>query len=498
MVCQDTQIRRLYRFMQKEKSLAKAACKAGIDVKTARKYKKLQKLPSEVKAERHWRTRHDGFADVWPEVTSFLSTNPGFEAKTLFEHMQRTYPGRFADGQLRTFQRRVKQWRAQEGPGKEVYFTQEHNPGELCQSDFSHLNDLQITIAGQHFKHMIYHFVLTWSNWETGTVCFSESFESLSEGLQNALWELGSIPKAHQIDRMSAAVPNNSESDEFTIRYQAILAHYKLTGKRINAGQPNENGDIEQRHYRFKRALNQALLLRGSRDFVDQESYEAFLRQLFKQLNRNRQDKLAEELKIMRSLPAGRLESCKRLRVKVNQASLVRINYNNYSVHSRLIGEYVNIRLYANYLEVWYGQKCIESMPRLHGRSKHHVQYRHIIDWLVRKPGAFMNYRYKQDLFPSHRFRIAYDRLCENIPSRASKEYLRILHLAAKERETLVDAALAELMAANKKISYGVVKSMVADSQSLVTHKDVHIDAVKINAYDGLLPRHAGPTEAVL
>src|SRR5690606_15796915 len=143
----------------------------------------------------------------------------GLEAKTLFEDLQRRYPAQFQDGQLRTLQRRVKQWRALEGPPKEVFFPQEHHPGELCQSDFTHMTALGVTIGGQRFEHLIYHFVLTYSNWETGTICFSESFESLSEGLQRALWQLGGVPKAHRTDRLSAAVHKDLSPEVFTDRY---------------------------------------------------------------------------------------------------------------------------------------------------------------------------------------------------------------------------------------------------------------------------------------
>ena len=122
-----------------------------MDVKTARKYLRARRLPSEMKAERHWRTRHDGFAEVWSEIQEQLRTNPGLEAKTIFAALQRQYPERFADGQLRTLQRRIKQWRATEGPAHEVYFVQEHRPGELCESDFTHLTELAVTIGGQPF-----------------------------------------------------------------------------------------------------------------------------------------------------------------------------------------------------------------------------------------------------------------------------------------------------------------------------------------------------------
>jgi len=171
---------------QTEKNFGIAAIKAGMDEKTARKYRKLEKLPSELQKQHTWRTRQDPFEDVWHEVKSMLEINPGLEAKTLFEDLQRRSPGRFSDGQLRTLQRRIKIWRASEGPPKEVFFTQVHTPGQLSQSDFTSMNKLGITIGGQPFDHLVYHFVLTYSNWETGTICFSESFESLSEGLQNA------------------------------------------------------------------------------------------------------------------------------------------------------------------------------------------------------------------------------------------------------------------------------------------------------------------------
>lgn len=189
-----------------------AAAKAGMDVKTARKYLRTRRLPSERKVERHWRTRPDGFSDVWPEIAERLSTNPGLEAKTLFAALQREYPERFVEGQLRTLQRRIKRWRASEGPAQEVYFVQEHRAGELCESDFTHLTDLGITLAGQPFPHMLYHFVLTYSNWETGTICQSESFASLSEGLQNALWEVGggAVAASHRSDDGGGQQPDRA------------------------------------------------------------------------------------------------------------------------------------------------------------------------------------------------------------------------------------------------------------------------------------------------
>ncbi|MCK4393064.1 IS21 family transposase, partial [Candidatus Bipolaricaulota bacterium] len=252
----DQQVRLLMKLSKTEKTLSIAAVKAGMDEKTARKYRGLKRLPSKVQVEHTWRTRKDPFANVWAELEEKLGNNPGLQANTLFEDLQRRYPGEFADGQLRTLQRRVKAWRGLNGPGKEVFFPQKHKPGVLCQSDFTHMDSLGVTIMGQPFDHLMYHFVLTYSNWETGTICFSESFESLAQGLQNALWELGGVPVVHQLDRMSAAVSNLSKRKEFTKRYEALLRHYGIEGRKIQAGKANENGDVEQRHYRFKVALD--------------------------------------------------------------------------------------------------------------------------------------------------------------------------------------------------------------------------------------------------
>lgn len=482
----DRQVRRLRELIQKH-GLSVAAAKAGMDEKTARKYLRQGKLPSECRGDRWWRTREDAFEEVWPELSDLLSVNPGLEAKTLFGHLQRKYRGRFQDGQLRTLQRRVKRWRALEGPAREVFFEQVHDPGKLCQSDFTHMSSLGIRIGGEQFDHLIYHFVLPYSNWETGTICFSESFESLSQGLQNALWELGGVPVEHQSDRMSAAVHRMDHPEEFTQKYRGLLKHYGLEGRKIQTGKANENGDVEQRHYRFKQAVDQALMLRGSRDFVDRAEYVRFLQDLFVQLNAGRRDRLFEELTVLRSLPAVRLPAVRRVRSRVRGGSTIRVLRNVYSVPSRLIGEEVEARVGTEEIEVWYGQRKVEQFPRLRGAGKHRIDYRHIIEWLVRKPGAFENYRYREELFPTSRFRMVYDQLREvQGPAVGTREYLEVLRLAAKEGELLVDGALQSVLDSGDVITAdGIGALLEKKSGRAVT--DVAVDAVDLDRYDGLL-----------
>ena len=375
----DRQVKRLCRALSSGKTLAQSADKANMDEKTARKYRDLGRLPSEVAPQRIWRTREDPFAEVWAEVHEQLETASGLEAKTLFGWLQGKYPGKFDDSQLRSFQRGVKRWRATAGPAKEVFFSQVHHPGRLCASDFTHMKSLGVTIVGQPFDHLVYHWVLTYSNWESITICFSESFESLSEGLQNAVWQLGGVPQRHRTDRMSLAVNNASNEKEFTQRYTGLLNYYGLEMEKIQPEEPNENGDAEQSHRRFKEAVEQLLLLRGHRDFESREAYQRFLKELVIARNAGRRKRLDEELSRLRRLPERRRESYKRLSLRVDRGSLIHADQNTYSVPSRLIGERVEVRLYVEHVEVWYAQKETERFPPIawteetpHQLSAHH------------------------------------------------------------------------------------------------------------------------------
>jgi hypothetical protein len=471
----------------REETLGTAATKSGMDEKTARKYLRSGKLPSQSKIPHTWKTRKDPFADVWKDIRELLGTTPDLEAKTIFEDLQRTHEGLFADGQLRTLQRKMKRWRALEGPGQETFFPQIHEPGDLGEMDFTSMNELKVTLGGLRFDHLVFHFVLTFSNWDTGTICFSESFESLSLGLQNALWELGGVPRKIRTDQLSAAVHQECWEEEFTPRYRALLRYYGTEGAKIRAHEAHENGDVEQRHNRFKRAVDQALMLRGSRDFSSRQEYEAFLRLIFARGNRGRQARFNEELGRLRTLPERRLDDFREIKVRVGPSSTIRAAHNTYSVSSRLIGEEVTVRLSGESLGILYGQTEVDRIPRLRGENGHKINYRHIIDGLVRKPGAFEHYRYQGDLFPTTRFRMAYDVLKETRPSRAAKEYLEILQLAAHESETGVDDALRAAFDAEAEISADMVKMILASKTPVLEVTRVEVHEIPLQSYDELL-----------
>jgi hypothetical protein len=427
-----------------------AAARAGMCERTARKYEKAGKLPSQMKKPRAHRTRTDPFVRDWPWVESQIKRDPALQVKTLFALLCEAFPGRYQEGQLRTLQRHVQAWRFRHGPEQEVMFPQQHVAGRMAQSDFTAMNSLGVTLGGTAFPHLVYHLVLTYSNVEAARVCFSESFEALAEGLEGCLWQIGGVPEVHRTDNLTAAVIDLDREGrhEFTKNYLALLAHYGMQPSANTGGLAHQNGDVEQSHFRFKDAVDQALRVRGSRDFTDRAAYERFIGELIRQRNLTRAQRFAEELPALRPLPATPLDFTRELKVRVSRFSLIRVLLNHYSVPSRLIGASLTVRVRSETLELYHGPVQVLILPRLSGRNRRRIDYRHLIWSLVRKPGAFANYCYREELFPTTTFRRAYDALLEATPTKADREYLRLLHLAASTSEAEVETVIAQLLEA--------------------------------------------------
>lgn len=266
----DAEVLRYMRERKKGTTQAVAATRAGMSVKTAHKYERTGKLPSQLKRPHTWRSRPNPFEADWPWVVEQLERDPALQATTLFALLCAMQPGKYRPTQVRTLQRHIATWRALHGPEQEVIFEQVHLPGERAQSDFTHMEDLEITIAGQPFPHLLFHLMLTYSHVEAVQICFGETFEALAEGIEHALWQLGGVPAQHRTDHLSAAIHHlpKEEQETFSERYQALMRHYGMAPTWNNAGIAHENGDVEQSHYRFKQAVDQALRVRGSRDFA--------------------------------------------------------------------------------------------------------------------------------------------------------------------------------------------------------------------------------------
>lgn len=466
-----------------------AAARAGMSERTARTYEHGGKLPSQLKGPHDWNTRQNPFEEDWPFVVEQLERDPARPRSTLFELLCQRHPGRYRPTQVRTLQRHIARWKALHGKPQEVIFEQVHTPGERAQSDFTHMEDLEVTIAGEPFPHLVYHFVLTYSNVEVASICFSETFEALAEGIEKAVWQIGGVPHQHRTDHLSAAVRQlrKEEKEEWTTRYQALMAHYGMQPTWNNQGIAHENGDVEQSHHRFKQAVDQALRARGNRDFADRGAYEHFVQTLVSKRNQTRSMPFEAERAALRPLPVAQLAPCKELRVTVSRFSTIQVLNNTYSVPSRLIGTRVLIRVRAETLEGYVGTSRAFTLPRLVGKKQHRIQYQHLIWSLVRKPGAFAAYRYREELFPTTTFRLAYDQLGQASDLRADREYVRILHLAASTSESEVETALSLLLETGKRPTFDAVRDLVSPPPASPVPQ-IEKPTLDLSSYDQLIP----------
>jgi hypothetical protein len=477
--------------MSKHGKIGKAAMKAGMDRKTGRKYIRVQKLPSQMRKVRNYRTRKDPFEQDWDMIEKMLGEAPELEGKALFYWLLEQKPSRYEEGQIRTFQRKVKKWRGMKGPDKEVFFSQEHRPGEAIQTDFTNCNKLGITINGETYDHLICHPVLPYSNWEWGTVCRSESMMALNRGIQEALFHLGRVPTYSQTDNSTAATHDlRTGKRDFNKDYVRFVQYFGMKPRTIAIGQSHQNGDVESLNNVIKKRLKQHLILRGNRNFESVEAYEKWVQQeVLTRANNLRSRKVTEEIAVMRPLMVKRLQSHKEDIVRVSRESTIRVMENTYSVPSRLIGERVRVQIHDDRVEIFYSNVQQLVVERLLGKKKHRIDYHHIIWSLVNKPGAFSRYRYREELFPSLIFRKAYDRLCESLGTgyKSDKNYLMILHQAAALNEADVETALELLLQEKQLPTFARVKELVQPRQAETPKMDP-LDP-NLSEYDNLLKK---------
>ena len=442
MTCTKEQIRKLFKYA-KILSQEAAADKAGISLRSARNYLKRGEL---VKPEWKYRKTHkDAFESVWPRIQTMLEAEPELQSQTLMQWLMDEYPDQFSWSQLRTLQRRLRRWLALEGPEKVVKFAQAHIPGKQSQSDWTHCDELEVTLNGKSFPHMLFHFMLPFSRWETASLSYSESFDNLTTGYIKAVNVLGGVPEEHRTDNLSAAVNNHGNRHVFNERWVAFLRHYGVDPSKNNPGESHENGSVEKSHDLLKNALSQALKLRGTRNFNSIAEYEQFVQRIIDQRNKGRRERVAQEMKVLKQLPVRDWSDPKEVDATVTSFSIISVEKALYSVPSRLIGRRLTVLIYPEIIRVFLGSTLVQENPRLQpGERK--INFRHLVASLLRKPGAFANYAYREELFPSVIFRRAYDQLKELVPQRADKEYISILHLAATQSELDVEAALETLL----------------------------------------------------
>lgn len=431
-----------------------SAIKAGMSRTTARKYLRQGDVMEQRQAPPARRTRVDPLEEVWPQALAMLREAPELEAKALFEYLAQSRPGGIKAGLLRTFQRRVRQWRLLEGPEKEVFFTQDHQPGEVLAVDWTDMGDLGIMIGGKVLAHKLFHAVLPYSNWEWAVRAHSESALSLRGGLKATLGRLGRVPRLLLTDHSSTAthqLKRDGAARGFNDEYLGICAHYGIEPRTINVGRPQENGDCESANGHLKRRVRQHVLLRGSRDFASEEEYDRFLIGVLEAANRLRTERLGEELAAMGETVIRDLPDYRELMVTVGNNSTIRVRKLRYSVPGRLIGTKLLARIYENHIVLLAGGQEVAQLPLNGGDRGAVIDFRHVIGHLLRKPGAFAGYRWREELFPAPAFRAAYDHLARTT-TEADRRYLEILKVAADEGQTAVENALDHLLSAPQPV----------------------------------------------
>lgn len=471
-----------------------SAMEAGVDRKTARKYLQTDQSPQELQKPHTWRTREDPLEAIWPRAERMLHDAPELEAKTLFEYLLDQPESELKTSHLRTFQRRVRHWRATEGPEKEVYFPQKQRPGELMQVDWTYAKELQVTIAAEPLDHLFCHCVLPYSNWQWATRCLSESFLSLVSGLQAALKVLGRRPTHLGTDNSSAATHHVTyhprQPRDFNSEYLELCTHYDLFPVTINVGCPHEHGDVESQNGHLKRRLKQHLLLRGSRDFGSLEEYDRFVQDIVRKANAQRADLVQEELKAMKPLPPSWLAEYREYTPTVSSHSTIRVKKNAYSVPSRLIGQKVKVLLHESELKVYLGRQWVATLARIRGDRGALIDFRHVIEPLLRKPGAFLNYQHREQLYPSGVYRAAFDRLIEDHGRQSGViEYLHVLKAAADHSVQAVETVLNEFLKQPAKWRALEVRDRVSPrSKKIVDLAELTPD---LSGYDALLGKEA-------
>ena len=478
---------------RKSKSQELAAACSGMSERSARRIDNSVRVPSQ-SPRRYWRSRADPFAQVWDtEVVPLLRRTPKLMGITVLRKLQDEHPERFSDGMLRTLQRHIRQWRALEGPPKEVFFPQEHAPGHRGLSDFTAMGELGITIANAPFAHLLYHFVLAFSRWEhVEVVEGGESFEALSKGMQNALWQAGGVPQEHRSDSLSAAFKNLAQEEDFTARYTALLDHYGMAGTRNNRGLSHENGSVESSHRYLKQAIEQALLLRGHRDFEERAAYEGFVREVVMRRNRRNAAAFRIEREQLQELPERRTTDFVEEEARVTRCGTFTVRAILYSAPSRLIGHRLKVRLYSDRLECYLSGSLVLTLARGtrspdRGRGRV-IDYRHFIEALKRKPQAFKGLVFRDQLFPRPAYRSMWEQLELRLTQRqACQSIVALLEMAARDGvEALLAQRLDALLQAGELPDLKRLREEFAPRTAELPQVTVEIPPAR--KYDALLP----------
>jgi hypothetical protein len=496
------QIQVYMRARSKELTQSQASEIAGFSDRSARRIESDRHQPGRGKPPGR---KPDPLAAVWESVLQpKLEADPRLKPRTLYEFLLEQYPQQY-EGVLRTLQRRVQAWKAAHGRAKEVMFAQEHPPGRMGLSDFTHLKEVTVTIGGKPFPHLLYHYRLAYSGWRSVSIIQGgESFIGLSSGLQKALWECGGVPHQHRTDSLSAAYRNlgGRKQSPLTHLYEGLCKHYRVEPTRNTKGVPHENGSIESPHGHFKRRLCQALYLRQSCDFESVSAYQQFINQEVAKLNGRCSIKFAQEQQHLQALPQYRYADYEELTVRVTCFSSINVRAVIYSVPSRLIGLKLTLHLYHDRLVGFLGSQHVLTLERVHVpggdaiRRARSIDYRHLVESLRRKPRAFLNCTWQQDLLPNDEWRDLWSRLRRGGDlDECARIMVEALYIAAvQDQEVAVATYLDEQLQQNTLTLVGLQQhfEIAATSPPIV-----HVQQHDLSSYDQFLSCDTTPVVAL-
>ena len=489
---------RLFMTLNKTHSVPVAAAKAGISPATGYRIKADPVLPSQKKTTRG--RRPDPLADIFDEeVVPMLRECPGIRPIAVFEEVQRQHP-ELGTGFRRTLERRIRARKAEHGPEQEVIFRQKHEPGKMGLSDFTDMNELSVTVTGNPLRHRLYHFRLAYSGFQHAHVVLGgESYVALAEGLQNALWTLGGAPDKHRTDSLSAAFKNldKAAKDDLTDRFDALCQHYGMTPTRNNKGVAHENGSIESPNGHLKRAIEDGLIMRGSRDFEDLLAYRRFIDEIVGRINARTAKRIDAERAGLRPLPARRTTDYEEVTLRVTSSGGFILRKVFYTVPSRLIGHRLRVRLYDDRLELFLGGTPLMTLERgrasREGSHGHVVNYHHVIHSLRKKPMALMGVLYRDQLFPRRAVRDMFTALLEQAGEKVACRMMVDLLALAHDRgcETELADHLEEDLRQHRRPDIVTLRTLFGPSES--ARPVVTVQMADLASYNTLVSNTAVP-----
>ncbi len=474
-----------------------AAAGASISVASAYRIESDPRLPSQRKPARG-RRRPDPLVEFFDtDVVPMLVATPRLRPVAVFQELQRRYPS-IDDSVRRTLERRIRGWRALHGGDQEIIFRQVHEPGQMGLSDFTEMGDLGVGVAGVVLEHRLYHFRLACSGFEHAHVILGgESYVALAEGLQNALWALGGAPREHRSDSLSAAFRNLNRAAraDLTTRYDALCLHYGMEPSRNNRGIAHENGSIESPHGHLKRAIRDALLLRGSANFPDLEAYRRFIDEILIRKNARNERRITAERAQLQPLPAHRTCDYEDTSAVVTSSGGFTLKKVFYTVPSRLVGHRLRVKLYDDRLELLIGATALLTLergrPGPNGKHGHVVDYRHVIHALRRKPMALLNLVYRDQLFPREAYRLTFERLRAVSDKVACKTLVELLSLAHDRAcEAQLAGILSGHLAADRLPDVAALRVRFAPDPAQLP--EVWVELAPLSLYETLTERYVG------